>query len=74
MPAAGHRRRAEMVDDSLERDHNGGDCGVTDDVESRGDARLGAGVQVGGDRVGIEVGVAAAVRRVGVRLVQPRGV
>ncbi len=74
MPAARHRRCPEVVDDSLERGHDGGGRGVADDVESRGDACFGAGVQVSRDRVGVEVGVAAAVGRVGIRLVQPCGV
>ena len=43
MTAARHRRCSELVDDPLECGHDGGDRGVTDDVEARGDAGLGAG-------------------------------
>ena len=42
-------------------------------MEAGRDSRFGAGVQVSGDVGGIEIGVAAAVRCVGVRLLQPGG-
>ena len=73
MPAACDGRRAELVDDPLQGVDDRADRGVADDVEAGRDSRLGAGVQVRVDGVGVEIGVAAAVRCVGVRLVQPGG-
>ena len=63
VPAPRDRRRPAPIDDPRQRVHDGGDRGVADHVESGRDARLGAGEHVRGDRVDVEVAVAAAVGR-----------
>ena len=71
MPASRDRLRAEPVDHPLQGVDDRTDRRVSDHVEAGRDARFGAGVQMRRDGLRIEVGVAAAVRRVGVGLVQP---
>ena len=73
MPAARHRGCPESRHGPVQGFHDGSDRGVADGVEAGGDTGLGAGQQVCGDGVGVQVGVATAGGRVGVGLLQPGG-
>ena len=67
VPAPCHRGDAVAVHDTFEGVDNRGDRGITDDMEARRHPRLRACGEVGGDRVAVEVPVAAAVGCVVVR-------
>ncbi|GLE52385.1 hypothetical protein ATCCBAA256_19540 [Mycobacterium montefiorense] len=74
VPAAGDRDHPEISDHAFERVHRSRDRGVADDMKPGRHLRLAAGSYVRFDDVGVEIAGAAAVRRIGVGLVQPGGV
>ena len=69
--AARDRLSPELVDHPLQSIDNRADRRIPDDVEAGRDARFGAGAQMRCDGPRLEVGVAAAVRRISVGLLQP---